>query len=81
MAKQIFEQTITDERLQKWRLQRRMNDSRKIAEQFNMCRPVIDRALNFGYAKKKKTIEAIDQYFEEREKLEAKTGPKKIDEQ
>jgi hypothetical protein len=80
MAKQTFEQTITDKRLQKWRSARRMNDSKIISERFGICRPVIDRALNFGYVKKQKTIEAIDQYFDEREKLEGKKGPKKIDE-
>lgn len=71
---EVFEQTIPDTLFDIWKSKRRKKDSQLISEAHNICRPVIDRALNFGHVKKQETIDAINSFFSNRDAEEAKNG-------
>lgn len=58
-----FEMTVSKELFAGWKKNRRRGDTEKLMEITGRSRPVIDRALNFGYAKKEELIDAISNFF------------------
>ena len=58
-----FEMTISKELFAGWKKNRRRGDTEKLMEITGKSRPVIDRALNFGHAKKDELIDAISTFF------------------
>lgn len=61
--KTVYPRTISIELLDAWRKFKRRSDGETIAEALGYSRPVIDRAINFGYVKTDGLTDAITNFF------------------
>ena len=68
--------TIDRELFEAWGKLKAYGDPGKIATHLNISRPVIDRALNFGYVKKDKVSDGITKFFNDRLAREKRSGTK-----
>lgn len=75
-----FECTIDPELLEAWGKLRRYGDTGILMDKFNLSRPVIDRAINFGYVKKQSLADRITKFFNDRLAREKRSGTKIIKE-
>lgn len=64
--KATYARTIPKELLEAWQKYRRRCDGETIADALGYSRPVIDRALNFGYVKTAGLTEKISEFFTDR---------------
>lgn len=79
--KKILERTINEDLFKSWQIKRRFKDPALIAERFNVSRPTVDNALNFGHVKGvPEVVGYINTFFDERDDLESEKGKKYIEE-
>lgn len=74
--KTVYELNISPELFEAWGKLKRKKDSETIATKYGFSRPVIDRALNFGYVKLPEVIVRINDFFAERKEEESKMAKK-----
>lgn len=76
MSTEKKECTISPELFEAWKKLKRRNDAQLMVKQFKARRPIIDNALNFGYALDPKLIEKITAFFMNRLKAEKEAADK-----
>lgn len=69
-SKKQWSLTIAPELHEAWKNNRRKGDPEALAEFCQVSRPVIDRALIYGYVSVEGLTDKINQYFEDRLKKE-----------
>ena len=69
-----YERTISAELLAVWNKYRRNHDGETISQKLGYSRPVIDRALNYGYVKTQNLTEQISKFFSDRLTQERETA-------
>jgi hypothetical protein len=65
-SKKQWPRTVAEELHERWKALKRRNDPDAIAEKTGFSRPVIDRALIYGYVSIPELPGLITAYFEER---------------
>lgn len=75
MANSIkYERTITEELHEAWKRLRRKRDGELMATELQYSRPVIDRALNYGYVAMPELPDLINGWFMARIKREKESA-------
>lgn len=69
-----YEPTITAELFEAWTKLRRRGDPDLIAAKLGKSRPVIDKALKYGFVKSQDVVDGITEFYRERKKSEMKDG-------
>ena len=69
-----YPRTITVELWTAWQNMRRVGDAEKIMKTIKKCRPVVDRALNYGHIKNMRIADKISKFFKDRLEEEKKTA-------
>lgn len=72
--KKVYECTIDPQLLESWKRHVRHGDALKIMKEAKLSRPVVDRALNFGYVLSTGIAEKITKYFVKRAEGEKKAA-------
>lgn len=73
-----FPRNIPQALFDSWQLCRKKNDAKLIAEKFNICRPIVDRALKYGHVKNERLQINISKFFAGRYDKDAQVGDKLI---
>jgi nitrogen regulatory protein PII-like uncharacterized protein len=71
-SKKQWPRTIAEELHEAWKGARRKGDPEELAKVCGVSRPVIDRALIYGYVSVEGLTDKINKYFEERLRKERK---------
>lgn len=69
-SKKQWPRTVAEELHEAWKSNRRKGDPEALAAHCGVSRPVIDRALLYGYVSVEGLTDKINQYFEDRLKKE-----------
>lgn len=78
--KKIFERTVAKELHDAWKKLKRKRDGELMATELGYSRPVIDRALNYGYVAMPELPDLINKWFMDRLKAE-RADAKKLTEE
>lgn len=62
----VWERTIDEELLKTWQKLKRKKDPETMAAALGVSRPVIDRALIYGYVSMPDLVPKINKFFEDR---------------
>lgn len=65
-SKKQWQRTIAEELHDAWKKNRRKGDPEELAKVCEVSRPVIDRALIYGYVSVEGLVDKINRYFEDR---------------
>lgn len=69
-----YPRTIALENYDAWQILRRRGDGSKLVKHVGHCRPIIDRALNYGHVKEDVVRRRINSFFRNRQEKEKKEG-------
>lgn len=69
-----YEMTIAPELFEAWQKSRRKGDPDEIAGILNKSRPVIDKALKYGFVKDQTVVNGITKFYNDRLSAERKDG-------
>lgn len=69
-----YPMTVAPELFEAWVKLRRKNDPEEIATKLGKSRPVIDRALKYGYVKDDIVVAGITKFYKDRLEQETKDG-------
>jgi hypothetical protein len=71
-----YPMTISIQLFDAWQMMRRYGDPGRIVKKYNICRPIVDRAINYGNVKDPRVEKKISEFFNERFKGEEQKGNK-----
>lgn len=71
-----YPMTISIQLFDAWQVMRRYGDPGRIVKKYNICRPIVDRALNYGNVKDDRVEKKISEYFNDRFTREQNKGGK-----
>lgn len=66
--------TIAPELFEAWKKLRRIGDSEQLAELLGKSKPVIDKALKYGFVKNQEVVQGITKFYNDRLQAETKDG-------
>lgn len=73
-TKKVWHRTVSQQLLDAWKKLRRKGDPEVMAEKLGYSRPVIDRALIYGYVSLPELPDKINKFFMDRLNEEEKTA-------
>lgn len=74
-----YPRTISQEVFDAWQILRRKKDAEKLCAKTGLCRPIVDRALNYGHVNNDRLQAQITLFFNSRFERENENGQKLLD--